>query len=254
MSEMRYPTEVVNLPSKGTLYPEGHPLRENGGQLEIKYMTAREEDILTSTNLINNGTVFNRFLESIVVHEGVKYTDLVTEDVNAVYIASRVLAYGKTYPVNFSCPRCEHEQDFQVDLTKFENPDELCEVNENGWYSFTTETGIEITIGALTLGDEIDIERKVVEFEEAKEAVIIPRITMWLKKIVKSIDGETDVRKLSDKIDNLITRDTTHIKKEFKNLNAAVDRTVNFQCIKCREKTEGGLPIGLDFFWPNLNI
>lgn len=254
MSEMRYPTEIISLPSKGTLYPKGHPLRENGGQLEIKYMTAKEEDILTSTNLVSNGTVFHKFLESIVVQQGMKYTDLVTEDVNAVYIASRVLAYGKMYPVNFICPKCTFEQEFHADLTAFEMPDDLCEVDDNGWYSFETDTGTKISIGALTLGEEIDIERKVSEFENAKEEVVIPRITLWLKRIVKSINGETDPVKLSGMIDNLIVRDTTRIKKEFKALNASVDRTVEFQCLQCREKTEGGLPIGLDFFWPDFSV
>ena len=104
MSDLMYPVETINLPSEGRYYPEGHPLRENSGQLEMKYMTAKEEDILTSTNLIQNGTVIDRLLDSLIIHEGVKASDLTTGDINAILIASRVLAYGKDYEIEYDGP------------------------------------------------------------------------------------------------------------------------------------------------------
>ena len=104
MANFTFPTEVIQLPSRGKFYPEGHPLRENGGKLDVKYMTAKEEDILTSSNLIANGTVVDKLMESLVVHEGVSYRDLTTGDANAVLMASRVLAYGKDYPVQIPYP------------------------------------------------------------------------------------------------------------------------------------------------------
>ena len=94
MSELMYPVETINLPSEGKYYPKGHPLRENGGLQEKKNKTAKEEDNLTSTTLIQNGTVMDRLLDSLVVHEGVRPDDLPTGDLNAVLIAARVLAYG----------------------------------------------------------------------------------------------------------------------------------------------------------------
>ena len=104
MSDLMYPVEIINLPSGGKYYPEGHPLRETSGQLELKYMTAKEEDILTSTNLIQNGTVIDELLKSLIVHKGVKSADLTTGDINAILIASRVLAYGKDYEIEYDGP------------------------------------------------------------------------------------------------------------------------------------------------------
>ena len=68
MAENKFPTEVIDLPSEGKLYPEGHPCLN--GKIEIKYMTAKEEDILTSQNLIKKGVVIDRLLNSLIITEG----------------------------------------------------------------------------------------------------------------------------------------------------------------------------------------
>ena len=95
MAEYQFPTEEVSLPSKGLLYPKDSPL--SSGKVDIKYMTAKEEDILTSPNLIKKGTVIDKLLESVIVTEGVKIDDLLVGDKNAIMIATRILGYGKDY-------------------------------------------------------------------------------------------------------------------------------------------------------------
>ena len=95
MAEYKFPTEIVELPSKGHFYSEGHPL--SSGRVEIKYMTAREEDILTSQNLIKQGTVIDKLLEALIVDKSIKLDDLLLGDKNAIMLASRILAYGKDY-------------------------------------------------------------------------------------------------------------------------------------------------------------
>ena len=109
MSEVKFPTEVVDLPSKGLLYPKESAL--SSGKIEIKYMTAKEEDILTSANLIKKGVVIEKLLESLIVDKSVKVNDLLIGDKNAVLIASRILAYGKEYEVEVEGRKVE------VDLT-----------------------------------------------------------------------------------------------------------------------------------------
>jgi len=97
MAEVKFPTEVVDLPSQGLLYPKDSPL--SSGTIEIKYMTAREEDILTSANLIKKGIVIDKLLEALIIDKSIKLDDMLLGDKNAILIASRILAYGKDYEV-----------------------------------------------------------------------------------------------------------------------------------------------------------
>ena len=99
MSELKFPTEEVELPSKGLLYPEGHPLKS--GKIEMKYMTAREEDILTNQNYIAKGIVLDKLLQSLIITD-VKLKDLLIGDKNAVLIGSRILGYGKDYKIRYN--------------------------------------------------------------------------------------------------------------------------------------------------------
>jgi len=254
MSELLYPVEIINLPSEGKYYPEGHPLRKTGGQLELKYMTAKEEDILTSTNLIANGTVIDRLLESLIVHEGVKPVDLTTGDINAVLLAARVLAYGKNYDVKFQCDECEESVAVSIDLTQLESPDDLVDVDEDGHHQFTTDSGLDIVIKTLSRGDELTVEKdnKIVDTKYNKK--VSSEITSRLRKVIVSINGETDKNVLNTMIDNLIVKDSRKVREELGKINPTVDMTVEFTCDNCDHTMKGGMPIGVDFFWPDIEI
>jgi len=249
-----YPVEIVTLPSQGKYYPKGHPLRESGGQLELKGMTAKEEDILTSTNLIANGTVMDRLMESLVVHKGVKPADLNTGDLNAVVIASRVLAYGKDYPIEIDCDSCEEKIEHTVDLTQLESPDDLIDVNEDGHHQFVTETGLNITVRPLTRGDELDIENTDKILSKRYSKGLTTSVTSRLKQIIVSINGETDKSILSSMVENLVVKDSKLIREEFDKINPSIDMTMEVTCEGCGHTMKGGMPIGLNFFWPDIGI
>ena len=254
MSELMYPVEIINLPSEGKYYPEGHPLRETSGQLELKYMTAKEEDILTSTNLIANGTVIDELLKSLIVHKGVKSVDLTTGDVTAVLLAARVLAYGKDYDVQFQCESCEETVEVSVDLTQLESPDKLVDADDDGHHQFTTDSGLDIVIKTLSRGDELKVEKdnKIVDTKYNKR--VSSEVTSRLKKIVVSINGETDKNILNTMIDNLIVKDSRKIREELAKINPTIDMMVEFTCDSCGHIMKGGMPIGVDFFWPEFEI
>ena len=129
MAEHKFPTETIDLPSKGKLYPEGSPLRE--GKVEVKYMTAREEDILTSANLIKKGIVIDKLLNSLIVTPGVTTDDLILGDKNAIMVASRILAYGPEYTCEVTNPNTGDvsEQTFNLADCPFKEIDE--NINEN---------------------------------------------------------------------------------------------------------------------------
>ncbi len=113
--EKKFPTEIVDLPSKGLLYPSDNPL--SSGKIEIKYMTAKEEDILTSQNLIKKGVVIDKLLSSLIVTEGVSLDDLITGDKNAIMVAARVLAYGPEYTVELTNQYTDEKFNHTFNLT-----------------------------------------------------------------------------------------------------------------------------------------
>ena len=252
MTEFMYPTEVIQLPSQGKIYPEGHPLRENGGKLDVKYMTAKEEDILTNTNLISNGTVVDVLMNSLVIHEGIKAKDLSTGDLNAVLLASRVLAYGKEYPVEISCGKCDTKIDHNIDLSTLQIPEEVVDTNSEGHYSFSTPSGLDVVVKTLTRKEEMQLEKdvKAVESKLGTSSMVTSR----LKKIIVSINGVTDKNELSNMVDNLVIRDTKFIRKEFDNINPSVDMSLETECTNCGHVITGGVPIGINFLWPDAEL
>ena len=153
--EQQFPTEMVTLPSKGLLYPEGNPLKK--GEIEMKYMTAREEDILTNQNLIENGTVIDKLLQSLIVTP-IDYGDLLIGDKNAVLVAARILGYGKDYEFNYNGEKIE------VDLTTINDKplDESIIKEGKNEFSFTLPVSkVEITFKFLTHKDEKAIDNEI---------------------------------------------------------------------------------------------
>ena len=115
MAEHKFPTEVIDLPSLGKVYPKDSPLSD--GKIELKYMTAKEEDILTSQNLIKKGVVITKLLDSLILTEGVKCDDLVLGDKNAVMVAARILAYGPEYTCQVVNPNTNETKNHTFNLT-----------------------------------------------------------------------------------------------------------------------------------------
>ena len=155
MSEIKFPTEEVELPSKGLVYPEDNPL--SSGKVEIKYMTAKEEDILTNQNYIKNGTVLDKLLKSLIVTPNVNYDDLLVGDKNAILIAARVLGYGGKYETKVNCPKCGEENIIEVDITSFRDKEiDFSKFNNENRFDFSLPISKKvITFRLTTHGDEM---------------------------------------------------------------------------------------------------
>lgn len=158
--ESRFPTEVVDLPSKGLVYPEGHPL--SNGKVEIKYMTAREEDILTSVNLIQDGTVIDELLKSVVITK-VNFDDIIIGDKNAIMLATRILGYGKEYKAEVICKECgtKEETDFDLTVYKYKDIDESKFANGNKFEYELPNSKRKIEFKLLTQGDEAKVIKEI---------------------------------------------------------------------------------------------
>jgi len=241
MSEFKFPTETIELPSKGLIYPEDNPL--SSGKIEMKYMTAKEEDILTNQNYINKGTVLDKLLESLVVSEGVKVKDLVVGDKNAVLIAARVLGYGKDYEFEYK------GEQVSVDLSILE-PKILNEslfapgINE---FEFTLpKSGNTIKYKLLTGHDEDKINREIEGLKKINKDSS-PELSTRLKYLITSINGNSESKFIREFVDNhFLAMDSRALREYIRNTQPDIDMNVTLN-----NGEEVTVPININFFWPD---
>ena len=243
-SKFKLPTETVELPSKGLLYPEGHPL--SSGTVEMKYMTAREEDILTNQNYIKKGTVIDKLLQSLLITE-FDYNDLLVGDKNAIMIAARILSYGKDYEVVLG------NEKQVIDLALFEHKPLDESLYTRGRNEFTLQlphTDNVITFKLLTHGDEVKIEQEVTGMQKINKDNITEATTR-LKHMITSINGSVDRKDIREFVDfGLLAKDARALREEYVRVTPDIDLTVNYEDVDGVDK-EATLPIGLNFFWPD---
>lgn len=244
-SKFKLPTETIELPSKGLLYPEGHPLAS--GTIEMKYMTAREEDILTNQNYIRQGTVIDKLLQSLIVSD-VPYDDILIGDKNAIMIAARILSYGKDYDFAF-------ENAMQtVDLSSFSNKEideSIYTRGENDFELTLPHTDNVITFKLLTHGDEKKIDQEVKGLQKINKDNITEATTR-LKYIITSINGSREKKDIREFVDyGLLARDARAIREEYNRVSPDIDLKFNYVDSQGVEQ-EATLPIGVTFFWPEL--
>ena len=247
MAEVKFPTEVVDLPSNGLLYPKGSPLSR--GKIEIKYMTAKEEDILTSANLIRQGVVVEKLLESLIVDKSIKVDELLIGDKNAVLIASRILAYGKEYEVEVE------GQKIEVDLTKLKDKKLDESVVTNGANEFEFElpaTKRKLTFKMLTSGDEKVIDEEIKGYEKIHG--IGYELTTRLKHQIISVDGDSKKASVNSYVDiEYLSRESIAFRTYVAEIQPDVDMTSTFTDSEGNEK-EFTVPMTVTFLWPNAGI
>jgi len=243
--KFKLPTETVDLPSKGLFYPEQSPLAS--GVIEMKYMTAREEDILTNQNYIQKGVVIDKLLQSLIVTEGVDYNSLLSGDKNAIMIAARILAYGKDYIVDIAGKQAT------IDLTELNNNEIDASLVTKGQNEFTfnlPNTDNVVTFKLLNHKDEKAIDREITGLQKINKDNITSSTTR-LKHLLTSVNGSTENKDIREFVDNyLLAKDARAIREEYKRVNPDVDLTVY------PEGFEEGvdLPITVGFFWPDSRI
>jgi hypothetical protein len=244
-----FPTEVISLPSKGLTYPEGNPLSK--GELTIKLMTAKEEDILTSTNLLRKGIVLDKLLESIVVEPGVHINDLLIGDKNAILISSRILAYGPEYNVTITDPNENEPVDVVVDMTKLKIKEiDESQLNRNNEYEFTLpKTGMNIKFKLLSHMDELAIQKDIEASEKALKQG--NEITTRLRRVIIEVEGNRDLGYISNYVINqLQAADSRALRKHIQALTPDIDLSFEYTSPFTGEKEALKVPIGLDFFYP----
>jgi len=247
--KLKYPTEQIDLPSKGLLYPETSPLSK--GVLEMKYMTAKEEDILTNVNFIRQGVVIDKLLQSMIVTP-IDYNELLNGDKNAILIAARILGYGKDYEFMITNPETGEGEKATADLTQIETKflDESLFTRGKNEFNFTLPfSKITVTFKLLTHGDEKKIDKEIEGLKKINPQSVTT-ITTRLKYLITSINGDREIATIREFVDNMLSRDVRALRDQVNKITPDVDLKIN--AIKENGDVVEGieLPIGVSFFWP----
>ena len=240
MAEFKFPTEEIDLPSKGLVYSKENPL--SSGKVEIKYMTAKEEDILSNQAYIENGTVLDKLLDSVIISK-INAKDLIIGDKNAILIATRILGYGSDYKVNINGSQQE------IDLSELENKpfDGSTMIDGKNEFSFTLpHSNTPITYKILDGHDEAKIERELKGLKKLNKNSS-PEASTRLKYTLTSVNGETEPKAIREFVDNyFLARDARAFRDHLRQTQPDVDLNVILD-----SGEEVTVPIGLSFFWPD---
>jgi hypothetical protein len=251
MSEFKFPTEMVELPSKGLLYPPGHPLAE--GKVEMKYMTAREEDILTNQNYIKQGIVIDKLLQSMLITK-FDYKDLLIGDKDAIMVAARVLGYGKDYSFSYYPDFSDSEEKVVIDLTqikeKFLEEENIVAKGKNEFSFVLPNTKNEVTFKLLTHGDEGEIDKEIQGLKK-----IDPKgnfeVTTRLRQMILSVNGSYDKKTIREFIEyGLLAKDSRALREYISNISPGVDLKYNY-VFDNGVSEDITIPITTNFFWPD---
>ena len=259
------PVEHVPLPSRGNFYPDGHPLKGKE-TIEIKHMTAKEEDILTSRSLLKKGLAIDKLLQSVIKEPGVNAADLLVGDKNAVIVATRILAYGAEYNTKVQCPNCgskvNHEFNLHQSIVRYpgEIPEEemgyvreedLPEFELTDRNTFVVElpkTKVKAELRLLNGRDEKWLAQSLDKRKKAK--MVESTTTDQMRLFIVSLNGITDKTQINGFINSMPAVDARWLRQTYTTLTPNVDLTQNFECSECGHEGEMEVPFTTDFFWP----
>ena len=245
MAEQKFPTEMIDLPSKGKLYPKDSPLKD--GKIEIKYMTAKEEDILTSANLIKKGVVIDRLLDSLIVTSGVKCQDLIIGDKNAIMVAARILAYGPEYICEIDNPNTggKIQQTFNLADCPFKEVDDS--INENLFECELPVSKQKIKFSVLTGKDE-NLITKDLKASQKIGTGVSPELTTRLRYIIKEVDGDNTPAIINQTSVNMLSRDSMFLREELTKVSPDIELEQEVEI--GGETVKVDIPMTVGFFWP----
>ena len=249
----KYPTEQIDLPSKGLIYPLESPLSK--GVIEMKYMTAKEEDILSNANFLKNGTVIDKLLQSMIVTP-IDYKELLNGDKNAILIAARILGYGKDYEIVFTDPKTGATEKTVVDLTTLDSKpldESLYTPGKNEFSLQLPFSKVTVTFKLLNHNDENKIEKEIKGLEKINAQGAYD-VTTRLKHTIVAVNGDRDQTNIREFCDNMLARDVKALREQINKVMPDVNMKIDITRAN-GDVVEGvDLPIGINFFWPDSGV
>ena len=249
------PTEFVELPSRGKGYGEGHPLHQQE-VIEIRYMTAKDEDILSSETLLKKGIAIERFMQNIIVDKRIKTSSLLVGDRNAIIIAARRSGYGSNYDTRVTCPACGERSSFSFNLDKPQIKESMVDEKFNisstnkGTFLVTAPlTKYKVELRLLTGKEETQLAERMRNSKKRKQQESI--ISDQLKLMIVSVEGHEDQQVVNTYVNNMATQDSRYLRQAFKAITPDVRVAEEFECPSCGHEQELEVSFGADFFWPD---
>ena len=249
------PTEFVELPSQGNFYTEEHPLCGQES-IEIKQMTAKEEDMLTSTTLLRKGVALDRVIRSLIVDKRINPDTLLVGDRNAIILSARVSGYGSDYNTKVTCPSCTVTSEYSFDLNDASvytgtdlTEQELVDNQDGTFDTILPKTQITVTFKLLTGNDEKNLtsaaqaDRKKSNYEK--------NVTRQLSNLVVAVNGDDSAQAIQYLIDNIPSIDSRHIRTIYRRAAPNIDLTQRYACTECDYAADMEVPLSADFFWPD---
>ena len=247
-----FPTEIIDLPSKGKLYPKDHIL--SSGTIEMKYMTAKEEDILTNQSYIKQGVVLDKLFKALIMTK-VNYNDILLCDKNAIMIAARILGYGKDYEISIPDPESDEMISHTVDLTDLKDKEIDWSLIDEGInaFSLTLPTSKkQVKLKLLSQGEQAKIDAELKGLVKIKKEA---GLTTLLKHVIVELDGDDDKSKIRKFVDtNLLAIDSRAIRQFLKTITPEIDMSIEVPVGEAGDTFPSQLDIGLDFFWPDAEL
>ena len=246
MADSKFPSEIIDLPSEGKLYPKEHAC--SNGKIEIKYMTAKEEDILTSQNLIKKGVVIDRLLDSLIITNGVKSNDLLLGDKNAVMVAARILAYGPEYACEVTNPTTGEPVSHTFNLADCPFKKLPKDVKENNFEVDLPISKKKITFKLID-GKEEEQILKDIDASKKLGSQVSPELTTRLRYSLTSVDGDKSSSVINNFAQNMLARDSMHLRKIMRDVTPDIDLSQEIEI--GGETVTVNIPMTVGFFWPD---
>lgn len=251
---LEIPVETVPLPSAGRVYPKTMEALHGRETVEIRSMTAREEDILTSRALLKKGTVITELIKSCLTDKTVNPVDLLTGDRNALMIAIRITGYGTEYDVELECNECQSKANRTFDLGAL--PIRRLEISpvEEGTNLFEfvlPRTKKMVRFRFLTGRDEEEI---LAAADRQKKLGLMQgesNVTTNLLYSIVSVDGNTDRSKLANFVRMMPAMDAKALREYIRNNEPGMVMRQEVTCPVCGQAEEVSMPIGASFLWPS---
>lgn len=247
------PKEIITLPSRGVLYSQDSIL--HSGQLQMRYPTAKDQDILSSSSLIRKGVMIDQFIKSLIVNTKINYNQLLTFDRDKLLFASRILAYTNIYEAIITCPSCQHKNNTKIDLQSLQQKVLAEDITQNKFIVQLPRMKVQVALKFLTVQQQNELSKQIQSLAKIRQVIdgATPQISTRLKKMIVSVDGNSQQQVISQFVDNYMpASDSLQLRRVIKEITPGVVNEFNFTCQKCGYQKEMVVPLTAQFFYPDL--
>jgi len=251
MAGFSVPRDYVMIPSKGRIYPTDSPLH-NLEEIEVRHLTAADEDILTSRALLRSGKAIDTMLANVIMNKSINIDDLISGDKNAILTFLRITGYGPEYDVEMDCPGCNESIKHQFDLTKltmrFLDVDPISKGQNR--FDFVLPSGVRIEFKLLNSAEDQKISDEQEKLKRATNSPLEKNVTTKYKHQIVSVNDKEEQIFINNFVDTMNLRDSRAFRTYLEEVEPDVNMKQEFKCRMCGHSEEVEIPVTVGFFWP----